>query len=121
MEIENEAEIETAQEEARINAEIAGFQQELNEIVASAQKGEGRIIETEILTKKHQTEVKIAAAQNELRRIRMKKRERIEKLGTNLRNFCTLPAPAAILLIAILLGIKRSLTRKHYISHASDA
>jgi ABC-type uncharacterized transport system involved in gliding motility auxiliary subunit len=121
MEIENEAEIETAQEEARINAEIAGFQQELNEIVTSAQKGEGRIIETEILTKKHQTEVKIAAAQNELRRIRMKKRERIEKLGTNLRNFCTLPAPAAILLIAILLGIKRSLTRKHYISHASDA
>ena len=51
----------------------------------------------------------------------MKKREKIEKLGTNLRNFCTLPAPAAILLIAILLGIKRSLTRKHYISHASDA
>jgi len=120
-EIENEAELETAQEEARINAEIAGFQNELNEIVASAQKGEGQIIQTEILTKKRQTEVKIAAAQNQLRRIRMKKREKIEKLGDNLRNFCTLPAPAAILLIAILLGIKRSLTRKHYISHASDA
>jgi len=51
----------------------------------------------------------------------MKKREEIEKLRDSLRNFCTLPAPAAILLIAILLGIKRSLTRKHYISHASDA
>jgi hypothetical protein len=32
-----------------------------------------------------------------------------------------LAAPAVILVIAITLGVRRSVRKRHYISHASDA
>ena len=44
--------------------------------------------------------------------------KRIEALGNKLRQFNMLAAPAVILLIAIVLGIKRSMRKRHYISHA---
>ena len=120
-EIEARAEDETAEEEARINAEIAGFQQELGKILSTSKQTEADIIETSILQNKKVLELKIHAAQRQLRRIKMIKRERIEALGTRLRNFCTLPGPMVTLIIAIVLGIRRVVMRRHYISHASDA
>ena len=119
--IEMEAEAETAEEESKINAEIAGFQQELNQKLSSMKEGQDELIKTTILKEKRAIELKIAEAQRQLRLIKNKKRERIEKLGFHLRNFCTLPGPAAILIIAIILGIRRSVMRRHYISHASDS
>ncbi|RKY07670.1 MAG: hypothetical protein DRP65_10140 [Planctomycetota bacterium] len=120
-EIEARAEAETAEEEARINAEIAGFQQELGKILSTSNQTEADIIETSILEKKKDLELKIHAAQSQLRRIKMIKRERIEALGTRLRNFCTLPGPIVTLIIAIVLGIRRAVMRRHYIGHAIDA
>jgi hypothetical protein len=84
-------------------------------------EGQDELIRTTILKEKRAIELKIAEAQRQLRLIKNKKRERIEKLGFHLRNFCTLPGPAAILLIAIILGVRRSAMRRHYISHASDS
>lgn len=120
-EIEARAEAKTAEEEARINAEIAGFQQELGKILSTSKQTEADIIETSILQNKKDLELKIHAAQRQLRRIKMIKRERIEALGTRLRNFCTLPGPMVTLIIAIVLGIRHAVMRRHYISHASDA
>ncbi len=120
-EIEVKAEAETKEEEARINAEIAGFQQELGEILSTSRETEADIIETSILQKKKDLELKIHAAQRSLRGIKMKKREDIEHLGVRLRNFCTLPGPMVTLIIAIVLGIRRAVMRRHHISHASDA
>jgi len=120
-EIEVQAEAETAEEEARINAEIAGFQQELGQILSTSKETEADIIETSILQKKKDLELKIHAAQRSLRGIKMKKREDIEHLGVRLRNFCTLPGPMVTLIIAIVLGIRRTVMRRHHISHASDA
>lgn len=120
-EIEVQAEAETAEEEARINAEIAGFQQELGKILSTSKETEADIIETSILQKKKEVELKIHEAQRRLRGIKMKKRERIEHLGVRLRNFCTLPGPMVTLIIAIVLGIRRAVMRRHHISHASDA
>jgi len=120
-EIEVQAEDETKEEEAKINAEIAGFQQELTQILSSSREGEDEIIETSILQKKKELELKIHEAKRRLRGIKMKKRERIEQLGVRLRNFCTLPGPIVTLIIAIVLGIRHAVTRRHYISHASDA
>ena len=51
----------------------------------------------------------------------MQKRQRIETLGNKLRAFNMLAAPAVILFIAVVLGIKRNAMKRHYISHASDA
>jgi ABC-type uncharacterized transport system involved in gliding motility auxiliary subunit len=119
--IEKQAERETANEEARINAEIVGFQTELNAIISSAKEGDEEIIGSSILQKKKDLEIKLHEAQRKLRNVKMKKRERIESLGNKLRNFNMLMTPAIILIIAIVLGIKRSIRQRHYISHASDA
>jgi hypothetical protein len=42
-------------------------------------------------------------------------------LGNMLRAFNMLAAPVVILIIAIVLGLRRSVMKRHYISHASDA
>jgi len=120
-EIEARAEAETSEEEAKINAEIAGFQSELQSILSSAKKGEEEIIGSTILQKKKDLELKIHQAQRRLRQVKMKRREHIEQLGNMLRNFNMLMVPAVILLIAVILGVRRGVRKRHYISHASDA
>jgi ABC-type uncharacterized transport system involved in gliding motility, auxiliary component len=119
--IEKQAERETANEEARINAEIVGFETELNSIISSAKEGDEEIIGSSIIQKKKELEIKLHEAQRKLRNVKMKRRERIESLGNKLRNFNMLMTPAIILIIAIVLGIRRSMRKRHYISHASDA
>ncbi|MCP5004939.1 MAG: GldG family protein [Planctomycetes bacterium] len=119
--IEEKAERETAEEEEKINAEIAGFQNELNSIISSAKEGEEKLIGSSILLKKKEIEMKIHKAQRELRHVKMKRRERIESLGNVFRNFNMLLTPAIILIIAIVLGVRRSAKKRHYISHASDS
>jgi ABC-type uncharacterized transport system involved in gliding motility auxiliary subunit len=119
--IELQAEKETAEEEARINAQIAGFRAELNNILAAAKQGEEEIVGASILQKRKQIELEIRRAEQELRRVKMHKRESIEQLGDKLRNFCTLPGPVVTLVVAIMLGVRRGARRRYYISHASDA
>ena len=119
--IEEQAERETATEEARINAEIVGFRNELNDIISNAKEGEDDVIGSSILQKKKDLEIKLHEAQRKLRSVKMKRRERIESLGNILMNFNMLLTPAIILIIAIVLGIRRSIRKRHYISHASDA
>jgi len=120
-EIERQAEAETAEEVAKINAQIAGFQSELQSIVSSAKEGEEEIIGSSIMQKKQELELKIHQAQRQLRQVKMTRRERIEQLGNKLRQANMLGAPTIILIIAIVLGIRRSARKRHYISHASDA
>jgi len=120
-EIERQAEAETAQEVEKINLQIAGFQSELQSIVNSAKEGEEQVIGNSIVQKKKELELKIHQAQRQLRQVKMIRRERIENLGNKLRQANMLGAPAVILIIAIVLGIRRSVRKRHYISHASDA
>lgn len=119
--IEKQAERATAAEEGRINAEIESFKNELNNIIASAKDGEEDIVGSSIIQKKKDLELKLHDAQRKLRGVKMKKREQIERLGDILQNFNMLMTPAIILIIAIVLGVRRSIRKRHYISHASDA
>jgi len=120
-EIERQAEAETAAEVEKINAQIAAFQSDLQSLVNTANEGQEEVIGSEIVQRKKELELKIRAAERELRQVKMTRRERIEQLGNKLRQANMLGAPAVILLIAIVLGLRRSLKRRHYISHASDA
>jgi len=120
-EIEMQAEEETREEVAKINAQIAGFQSELQTILASAKKGQEEVIGSSILQKQRDIELKQRRAQRKLNELKLTRRERIEHLGNILRGFNMLMAPAVILVIAIVLGIRRSARKRHYISHASDA
>ena len=120
-EIERQAEAETAAEVEKINLQIAGFQGELQKIVSSAKEGEQEVIGSSIVQKKKEVELKIHQAQRQLRQVKMTRRERIERLGNKLRQANMLAVPVVILLIAIVLDLRRSMRKRHYISHASDA
>ena len=119
--IERQAEEETREEVAKINAQIAGFQSELQSILASAKKGQEEVLGSSILQKQRDIELKQRRAQRQLNEVKLTRRERIEHLGNILRSFNMLAAPAVILVIAIVLGVRRSVRKRHYISHASDA
>ena len=120
-EIEKQAEEETAQEVALLNAQIAGFQSELQSIVAQAKEGQEVVIGSSLLEKQRDIELQKRKAQQQLNEVRLKKRKRIEHLGNIFEGFVLLAAPAVILIIAVILGIYRSVKKRHYISHASDA
>lgn len=119
--IEQEAAKRTAQEEEKINTEIAGFQQELQKTVASANEGDNKLLEKSILEKKKAIEVNMREAQRKLRNVKMEQRKSIEQLGDKLRNLNTWTVPLAVLAVAIVLGIRRSVRKRHYVSHVSDS
>lgn len=116
-----DADKKTLEEENRIMAQIKEFQTQLNQKLASMNSKENELINKTILAEKKDIELKLLDAEKKLRQVKMSKYQTIEELGLKLKNICTLPGPAAILLIAIVLGIRRSFMRRHYISHASDA
>jgi ABC-2 type transport system permease protein len=120
-EIERKAEAETAKEVEKINLQIAGFQGELNSILSSAKEGQEEVIGNSIVNKKKDLELKIRQAQRQLRQVKMTRRVKIERLGNRLRQADMLAAPLVILVIAVVLGIRRGIRKRHYISHASDA
>lgn len=119
--IEIQAEVESADEEARINAKIAGFQQDLNQVLSSMKGDTPDVIGNTIVQEKKKIEQDMHEAQRQLRLIKMKKRQRIDELKQKMMNFCTLPGPIITLIIAVVIGIRRSVMKRHYISHASDA
>lgn len=121
-EIEAKADAETADEESRIQAKIKGFEQQLNEKLGSIQgEDKGAIINQTIVDEKKKIELELREAESQLRDIKMQKRQRVEEIKTKLWVFCTLPGPALMLVIAVFLGVYRSVKRRRYISHASDS
>ncbi len=119
--IEREAEAETAKELAAIEVKIAGFNRELQSILASAKQGQEEVIGSSIMQKRRELELEIQQANSEKRVIQMKRREDIDSLGGKLQMANTLIAPAVILIIAIVVSIRRNIRKRHYISHTSDA
>jgi ABC-type uncharacterized transport system involved in gliding motility auxiliary subunit len=120
-EIKDEAEKKTAVEIAKRNAEIKALQKELDDIVASAEGSEENIIAEEVEKKRRQAAIKLRQAQRDLNDIQRKRFVEIEQLRSLLQNINTWSAPVVILIIAVFLSIRRSVLRRRYVSHASDA
>ena len=120
-EIERQAQAQTQVEVVRINAAIEGFESELRQLSASTKETGKGVIGNTIIQKIREIELKKHQARRQLREVQNKKRERIERLGNRLRNFNMLTAPSVILVIAVVLGIRKSVRKRHYISHASDS
>lgn len=118
--IEKAAEEKTSAEESRIMAEIKGFQSQLNEKLSSLENKEQELINKTILNEKKEIEVKLHEAEMRLRDVKMKKVADKEALKNRLRNFCTLPGPLFVLLIAVGLGLYRGLKRRYYIHHIRE-
>ncbi|HSW00424.1 MAG TPA: Gldg family protein [Sedimentisphaerales bacterium] len=121
-EIEREAERASADEVALVNAQIDGFNQKLQELVSSAKgEDEQKILGSDIVKTKRELEMKIRDAQKRLRAIKEKSTVRTDQLGNQLKMVNIAAVPSVILVVAAVLGIWRSVRRRHYISHASDA
>jgi ABC-type uncharacterized transport system involved in gliding motility auxiliary subunit len=120
--IEMKAEEETMEETRAIEAQIKGFEQQLNEKIRSLEgENKGELINQTILEEKKEIELQLRDAEKRLRDIKMQKRERVERLKERMRFYCTVPGPILTLCIAVALGIYRNVKRRRYISHASDA
>ncbi len=119
--IEEQAAEETAEQENRINAEIKGFEAELNELLRTGGDSSEELITSEIQRKKQELQDKIRIAQKRLNDVKLKRRERIEQKGNLLRNLNMLTIPGIILLISIILELRKNFRKRHYISHKSDA
>lgn len=119
--IETQAEQKTMEEENKIDNELAGFQNELQKIVAEAMSKGQTVIDNSILQKRKEAEYKIRQLEREKNLIKLERREQVDRLGRILLNINMLAAPAVILVIAVFLGIFRSVRKRHYISHASDS
>ncbi|MGE5294699.1 MAG: hypothetical protein ACM3VT_07710, partial [Solirubrobacterales bacterium] len=120
--IEQEAERASADEVAVINAQIDGFNQKLQELVSSA-KGEDKqeILGSDIVKTKRELELEIRKAQKNLRAIKEKSQVQTDRLGNKLKMVNMAAVPGVIMLVAVVLGIWRSVRRRQYISHTSDA
>ena len=120
--IETAAEEETLEETRAIEVQVKGFETQLNEKLKSIGGGnKGALINQTILDEKKEIEIELRHAEKRLRDIKMQKRKRVEALKEKMRFYCTIPMPILTVVIAIALGIYRSVKRKHYISHASDS
>ena len=120
-EIEKKAEAETSEKLAIIDAAINGYNAQLQSIVSSAGEGQEEIIGSEIIQKRRQLEEDIYQQEKNKRAINMKKNEQIDELGRKLQRANTIYVPIVILFVAIILWLWRSLRKRHYISHTSDA
>jgi ABC-type uncharacterized transport system involved in gliding motility auxiliary subunit len=119
--IKQEAEEETANEIAFINAQIEGFNQQLQSLAGNTDEEQQNLFGDTIIKQKHDLNLKIYEAQRLLRAVQAKRYDRIEALGNSLRRTNMVAVPGVIMIFAVVLGIWRSVRRRHYISHASDA
>jgi len=120
-EIEQQADEDTAKEVEKINLQIAGFQGELQKIVSAAKEGDQEVIGSTIMQRKKEVELKIHQAQRQLREIKAKRNERIDRLKKSLEMINMIAVPGVIFVLAVVLGVRRGIRKRHYISHASDA
>ena len=121
--IEQDAEQETQAEVEVINAQIEGFNQKLQALVASSAKDDKQqeLLGSTIVQQKRDLELKIREAQRQLREIKAKRRARTDQLGNTLEVLNMAAVPSVVMIAAVVLGVWRSVRKRHYISHASDA
>ena len=103
--IEQQAEKETADEVAVINAQIEGFNAELQKLVSSDQEQDKQeVLGSAIVQKKRDVELRIREAQRQLREIKAKQRERTDRLAQTLEVVNMAAVPGVVMVVAVGLG-----------------
>lgn len=105
--IEFEAEKRTEDKVNQINASIARFQGELNQLGQKANAGNIALLQNEGIKKKKELAKKIAALKKELRAVKREGREKIEEIGKFLQYFNTLFVPFIVIAFGIYYGRMR--------------
>jgi ABC-type uncharacterized transport system involved in gliding motility auxiliary subunit len=118
--IEREAEAATGDEVNKLNEQIKQYQERLSKLGASAGDNNEKLIASEAVAEREQVENEIRAAQKELRSLNAGKRSRIEALGARLETHNLVWAPAAVLLIAIVLAVVRFVRARRYLARRAS-
>lgn len=106
--IEFEAEKRTRDKVSEINANIARFQNELNQLGRNANEGNIAILQNEGLRKKKELAKKIAVLKRELRAVKREGREKVEEIGKFFQYLNTLLVPFLIAVSGFIYQYKRS-------------
>ncbi len=106
--IEFEAEKRTADKVKEINASIARFQAELNQLGAKANEGNSALLQNEGIRKKKELAKKIAVLKKELRAVKREGREKVEGIGKFFQYVNTLLVPLIIIVFGVYYNRKRS-------------
>ena len=121
--IEKQAEAETAEQVSNLNAQIMLYNQQLNKLLNSSQQNQKQqdLIGNTIIQKRRNLELKMLQAKRQLREVQRNKFQKIDSLGRTFRsiNMCT--APAVILLIAIVIGIRRNIRKRYHLRRSGRA
>ncbi len=106
--IEFEAEKRTADKVKEINASIARFQAELNQLGAKVNEGNIALLQNEGIRKKKELAKKIAVLKKELRAVKREGREKVEGIGKFFQYVNTLLLPLIIIVFGVYYNRKRS-------------
>lgn len=106
--IEFEAEKRTADKVKEINASIARFQAELNQLGKKANEGNIALLQNEGVRKKKELAKKIAVLKKELRAVKREGREKIEGIGKFFQYLNTLFVPFFVIVYGVYYNRKRS-------------
>jgi ABC-type uncharacterized transport system involved in gliding motility auxiliary subunit len=118
--IEREAEAATGDQVNALNDRIKQYQDKLAKLGASATEGNEKLIAGEAVAERKKLEEDIRNDQKELRRLNAGKRARIEALGLAIETHNLVWAPAAVLLIAIVLAVARFVRARRYIARRAS-
>ena len=105
--IEFESEAKTAKKVMEIKKIIEGFEKELRRLGRMVNDTNIGLIQNEGIQKKRELIKRIAQMKGELRDVKRKGRERIEKLGVNLQYLNTLFMPSLLFIFGVLFHFKR--------------
>ena len=105
--IEFESEKKTADKVKEINANIARFQSELNQLGRRANEGNIALLQNEGLKKKKILSKKIAVLKKDLRAVKRQGREKIEGIGKFFQYLNTLFVPLIVIVVGVYYNRKR--------------
>jgi ABC-2 type transport system permease protein len=106
--IEFEAEKRTADKVKEINASIARFQGELNQLGRKANEGNIAVLQNEGIRKKKELAKKIAILKKDLRSVKREGREKIEGIGKFFQYLNTLFVPFIVIVFGVYYNRKRN-------------
>jgi ABC-2 type transport system permease protein len=118
--IEREAEAATGDQVNALNDRIKAYQDKLAKLGASATEGNEKLIARQAVAERKKLEEDIRKDQKELRRLNAGKRARIEALGAAIETHNLVWAPAAVLLIAIVLAVARFVRARRCIARRAS-
>jgi ABC-type uncharacterized transport system involved in gliding motility auxiliary subunit len=112
--IEQEAEEATAARVEALNQQIAEYESKLRQLGSPGTGEQAGLLESEALAERRKIQQEIREARRKLRELNAARRERIEALKARLQFHNLFWAPAAVLLMAVGLGIFRHIKARRY-------